>query len=173
MKRILLTLIVFASLAACGRDAHQDLKQWMQDATKDLRGRVPPLPEIKPFPVISYEAGDKADPFRPKNIETEKKSNGGGVKPNFERRKEPLEAYPLESLKMIGLVQKGNVKHAIIRAGTAVYQVKIGNYIGQNFGVVTAISDNEVMLKELVQDPTGDWVERTSKLQLQEQETKK
>lgn len=173
MSRILLTLCVLASLTACGSDVHQDLKQWMKDATKDLKGRVPPLPEIKPFPVVSYEAGEQSDPFRPMNIETEKKSSGGGIKPNFDRRKEPLEAYPLESLKMIGLLEKGKTKHAVIRAGTAVYQVKIGNYIGQNFGTITDISDSEVKLKELVQDSAGDWVERTSTLQLQEQEIKK
>lgn len=173
MRRILITLAILASLTACGNDVHQDLKQWMKDATKDLKGRVPPLPEIKPFPVVSYEAGDRSDPFKPMNIETEKKSNGGGVKPNFDRPKEPLEAYPLESLKMIGLLQKGKMKHAVLRAGTQVYQVKIGNYIGQNFGIIIDISDNEVKLKELVQDSAGDWVERTSTLQLQEQEMKK
>lgn len=173
MNRILLTLCVLAGLTACGSDVHQDLKQWMTDSTKDLKGRVPPLPEIKPFPVVSYEAGEKLDPFRPMNIETEKKSGGGGAKPNFDRRKEPLEAFPLESLKMIGLLQKGKIRHAIIRAGAQVYQVSVGNYIGQNFGTITEINDNEVKLKELVQDSAGDWVERTSTLQLQEQEMKK
>lgn len=174
MNRILPTLVVLACLSACSNDVHQDLKQWMKDATKDLKGRVPPLPVIKPFPVVSYEAGEKSDPFRPTNIETEKKSGGGsGAKPNFDRRKEPLEAFPLESLKMIGLLQKGKTKHAIIRAGTQVYQVIVGNYIGQNFGIITELNDNEVKLKELVQDSAGDWVERTSTLQLQEQETRK
>ena len=172
MNKILIVLCLF--LAACGNDVHQDLKQWMKDSTKDLKGRVPPLPEIRPFPAVSYEAGEKSDPFRPTNIESEKKSGGGtGAKPNFDRRKEPLEAFPLESLKMIGLIQKGKTRHAIIRAGTQIYQATIGNYIGQNFGIITDLTDSEVKLKELVQDSAGDWVERTSTLQLQEQETKK
>jgi len=173
MRRSLITLVILAFLTACGSDVNQDLKQWMKDTTKDLKGHVPPLPEIKPYPVVSYEAGERADPFKPMNIETEKKASGGGTKPNFDRPKEPLEAYPLESLKMIGLLEKGKTRHAVLRAGTQVYQVRVGNYIGQNFGVITSISENEVKLKELVQDSTGDWVERTSTLQLQEQETKK
>ena len=175
MSRLMPTLAVLASLmlTACGGDVHEDLKLWMKDATKDLKGRAPPLPEIKPFPVVSYDAGEKLDPFKPVGIDPEKKAVGGGIKPDFDRRKEPLEAYPLESLKMVGLLQQAKMKHAIIRAGTAVHQVKIGNYMGQNFGIITNISESEVQIRELVQDPAGDWVERTSTLQLQEQETKK
>ena len=170
------TLVVLASLVltACGGDVHEDLKLWMKEVTKDMKGRVPPLPEIKPFPIVSYDAGKLVIPFNPVGIDPEKKAVGGGIKPDLDRRKEPLEAYPLESLKMVGLLQQqGKMKFAIIRAGTAVHQVKIGNYIGQNFGIITNISENEVQIRELVQDSSGDWVERTSTLQLQEQETKK
>ena len=95
------------------------------------------------------------------------------MKPDLDRRKEPLEAFPLESLKMVGVLQKDKMIHAIIQAGKAVHQVKIGNYMGQNFGIITNITESEIQLRELVQDAVGDWVERTSSLQLQEQEVKK
>jgi type IV pilus assembly protein PilP len=172
MSRLTPSLVVLASLAltACGGDVNEDLKLWMKDATKDMKGRVPPLPEIKPFPVVSYDAGGKLDPFKPMGLDPEKKAVGGGTKPNFDRRKEALEAYPLESLKMVGLLERAKIRNAIIRAGTVVHLAKIGNYIGQNFGIITNISENEVRIRELVQDPAGDWVERTSTLQLQEQE---
>jgi type IV pilus assembly protein PilP len=180
MKARLLSLASLALLslllAACNGEEHQDIKQWMNEATKDLKGRVPPLPEIMPFPVVSYDAMDLVDPFRASKIEPDKKIGGGsagGVKPDFERRKEPLEAFPLESLKMVGLIQQKNLNFALIQTGKALYQVKIGNYMGQNFGIVTNITDSEVQLKELVQDSAGDWVERNSTLQLQEQETRK
>ncbi|HUY04728.1 MAG TPA: pilus assembly protein PilP [Rhodocyclaceae bacterium] len=170
---LLLSVILSLLLAGCGGGTHEDLKLWMKDATKNLKGHVPPLPEIKPFPVVSYDAGDALDPFKPFGNELEKKLNGGGLKPDFKRPKEPLESYPLESLKMVGVLQQGKVRQAVIRTGTRVYLVKVGNHLGQNFGVITDITDHEVRIKELVQDPSGDWVEHASTLELQEQETKK
>ena len=168
-----LLLLIALVLTACGGDVHDDLKTWMKDSTAKLKGRVPPLPEIKAFPIVSYDAGDQLDPFKPLAADPEKKATGSGIKPDLERRREPLESFPLESLKMVGLLERDKMKQAILRVGNTVYQVKIGNYLGQNFGIITDIKDSEVQIKELVQDPGGDWVERTSKLQLQEQETKK
>lgn len=177
MSRITLFSCLLASLllSACSSDEHQDVKEWMKDASKDIKGRVLPLPEIKPFPIVSYDATDLLNPFSPSKFEPDKKTegSGGGIKPNFNRFKEPLEAYPLESLKMVGLLKQGKMTNAIIRADNKAYLVKIGNYLGQNFGMIVDITDSEVQLKELVQDSSGDWVERPSALQLQEQETKK
>lgn len=178
MSRPALIAAVLAALVlgACGSDEHQDLKQWMKDATKDMKGRVKPLPEMKPFPIVSYDAAEMTDPFNPVKIGPDKKveaGGGGGIKPDFNRFREPLEAYPLESLKMVGLIQKEKMLNAIIKADKAVHLVKIGNYLGQNFGMITDITESEVHLRELVQDSAGDWVERPGTLQLQEQETKK
>jgi type IV pilus assembly protein PilP len=167
--------IAFAALllSACGSDEHQDLKDWMAEASKDMHGRVQPIPEIRPFPIISYDAGDLPEPFNPSKVVPEKRSGGGGIQPDFDRPREPLEAYPLESLKMVGVMMKGKVKHALIQVDNTVYQVRPGNHMGQNFGVIMNIDDAQVSIKELVQDPTGqtaDWVERISTLQLQEQD---
>ncbi|MBL8491577.1 MAG: pilus assembly protein PilP [Rhodocyclaceae bacterium] len=172
MRRVL-SIVACALLSACGGEEHQDLKMWMKESTKDLRGRVPPLPEIKAFPAVSYEAMDLVDPFKPQKIEPEKKGSGGGIKPDLDRRKEPLEAFPLESLKMVGVLQRDKMIHAVVLAGKAVHQVKIGNYMGQNFGIITNITESDIQLRELVQDAVGDWVERTSSLHLQEQEVRK
>ena len=171
---LLLSVILSLSLTACGGGTHDDLKLWMKDATKNMKGHVPPLPEIKPYAPVAYDAGAGLDPFKPFGNEIEKKGgSGGGLKPDFNRPKEPLESYRLESLKMVGVLQQGKVRQAVIRTGTSVFLVKIGNHLGQNFGVITDITDNEVRIKELVQDPSGDWVEHASTLELQEQETKK
>lgn len=163
-------------LSACGADEHQDLKQWMQEASKGIKGKVMDLPEIKPFPIVSYEASDLVAPFKTSKIEPDKKmqgNSGGGMTPDFERIKEPLEAYPIEALKMVGLLKQGKMVNAIVMANKAAHRVKVGNYMGQNFGMIVDITDSEIQLKELVQDSSGDWVERTSTLQLQEQEAKK
>lgn len=159
-------------LAACGGEEHQDIKNWMADAAKDMHGRVQPIPEIKPFPIISYDSGDLPEPFNPSKVVPEKRSGGGGIQPDFDRPREPLEAYPLESLKMVGVMRKDKVLHALIQVDNTVYQVRAGNHMGQSFGVITSITDAQVNIKELVQDPTGqtaDWVERMATLQLQEQ----
>lgn len=163
-------LILAMFLGACGGEEHDDIKQWMKDATKDLKGRVPPLPEVKPFPVVAYDAGNLISPFDASKIEPEKNvaGGGGGLKPDLNRRREPLEAYPLESLRMVGTMSNAKTMIAIVQADRSVYNVRTGNYLGQNFGVITHIDEAELTLKELVQDATGDWIERTSTLQLQE-----
>lgn len=178
MSYFALIITLFASvmmLASCGGDDHQDLKQWMQEASKDIKGKVLPIPEIKAFPIVSYDAADLIDPFNASKIEPEKRQNaeGPGLKPDLDRFKEPLEAFPLESLKMVGLLKQGKMINAIIQADSSVYTVKIGNYMGKDFGMIVDITDSDVQLKELIQDSSGEWVERSNTLQLQEQEIKK
>lgn len=157
-------------MAACGGEEHQDMRQWMKESTKDFKGKIPPLPAIKHFPPVAYEAADLVDPYNASKIEPERKAGGGGIKPDLDRRKEPLEAYPLESLNMVGTLIRGKMVHALIQADKNLHQVKIGNYMGQNFGIITDISEDEVKLKELVPDSLGDYMERTSTLQLQEKQ---
>lgn len=170
-KRRLPTLLTCLVLAACGGEEHEDIKLWMKEASKDMRGRAQPIPEIKPFPVVSYDAGSLLEPFSAAKVIPERKQGSGGVQPDFDRPREPLEAHPLEALRLVGMVRKNKVLHAMIQAGSVVHAVKTGNHLGQNFGVVTAITDSEVRLNELVQDPSGqtaDWVERAATLQLQD-----
>lgn len=171
MRAIASIFVAATLLTACGAEEHQDIKNWMDEVSKDMHGRVQPIPEIKPFPIISYDAGDLAEPFNPAKVVPERRG-GGGIQPDFDRPREPLEAYPLESLKMVGVVRKLKTLYALIQVDNTIYQVRPGNHMGQSFGVITAISDTQVSVKELVQDPTGqtaDWVERVAVLQLQEQ----
>ena len=170
MKK-LLVLACCALLVACSADSdHEDLRQWMNDASKNLKGKVPPLPEVKPYEPVAYDAGNLVDPFKPAKITPERKKNGGGAQPDFDRPREPLEAYPLESFEFVGVMTRKNVSYAIIQVDGSLYQVRTGNYLGQNFGVITKVSESEVVLKELVQDAAGDWIERVSSLLLQGQE---
>jgi type IV pilus assembly protein PilP len=169
-----IALALAFSMAGCGVGEHEDLREWMKSSTKDLRGKVPPLPEIKPFPVVAYEAAELTDPFSSKKLEPNKQQKTGtGAQPDMNRQREPLEAYPLESLKMVGILMQRKKFHALVQADKTLHQVRVGNYIGQNFGVITKVAEAEVTLKELVQDASGDWTERTSTLQLQEKGTGK
>lgn len=164
-------------MAACTGNDHEDLRGWMAENTKDLRGSIPKLPEAKPYQPISYESDGAIDPFKPGRIEPDSKDKGAQkgspFLPDFEARElrnSLLEKYPLESLKMIGYLNIGNRPFAVIRVDHHVKQVKVGEYLGQNFGLVTQITDQEVTLRELVQDSAGDWGERTSSLYLQRKE---
>jgi type IV pilus assembly protein PilP len=158
-------------LAACTGEEFGDLKAELKDKTKDLRGRIEPLPVVKPYEPVSYKAFDQTDPFSSAKIELVTKSagtGGGGLKPDLNRPKEPLEAYPLESLKMVGVLQQKRANFALVKADVGLYRVKVGNYLGQNFGLVTTITESQIQLRELIQDSVGDWTERQSTLQLQE-----
>jgi type IV pilus assembly protein PilP len=171
MKKIAVALASLA-LFACSSGDHEDLRKWMSDASKDIKGRIPPLPEVKPYAPVPYDAANLIDPFRPAKIEPEQKAGGGGgMAPDLNRPREPLEAYPLESLKYVGVLVKNKIGYAIIQTDGSLFQVKIGNYMGQNFGVITKVAEGEVTLRELVQDAAGDWVERVSTLMLQDKGT--
>ena len=97
-----------------------------------------------------------------------KAESSNGLKPNLERRREALEEFPLDTLKMVGLIEDRRSKNALIQVDKTVYQARVGNYLGQNFGMITKITETEVEMKEVVQDAAGEWVERTAKLELQE-----
>ena len=167
MRRALLCGAMALLVAGCGGESHQDLRAWMQEQGKGAKGKLDPLPQVKPYEPFAYNAFDLPDPFKPRKIEPVK--GGSKLAPDLNRRKEPLEAYPLESLQMVGSLQRGKTTYALVRTTEKdVYQIKIGNYMGQNFGVVVDISDGEIKLKELVQDGAGDWTERSSTIQLAE-----
>ena len=167
MRRHALLLALAAALTACGGESHQDLRAWMADQGKNTRGRLDPVPQIKPYEPFAYNAFDLPDPFKPRKIEPTK--GGSKLAPDLARRREPLEAFPLESLTMVGTLEKNKSMYALVRTPEKdVYQVRAGNYLGQDFGVIVGISDTDIKLRELVQDGAGDWTERTSSLQLQQ-----
>lgn len=161
---------VILLLTGCGGGEDDDLRAWMKDQGAASRGKIEPIPAMRPYEAFTYNAFDQADPFKPRKIETGKGARG----PDMTRRKEALEAFPLETLKMVGTLQKGQAMIGLIKANdNRVFQVRQGNYVGQNFGVITTISEGEINLKELFQDGAGDWAERQTKIILQEREQKK
>jgi type IV pilus assembly protein PilP len=175
MRRAVIVLAALA-LAACEGGEQQELRAELAGMTKDLRGKVPPLPVVKPYEPVPYTAYDLPDPFGPAKIllatKGQGQGGGGGLKPDLNRPKEPLEAFPLESLKLVGTLEQGRQTFGLVKADAALYRVRVGNYMGQNFGVITKISENEITLRELIQDSGGDWAERESSLLLLEADAK-
>jgi type IV pilus assembly protein PilP len=169
--RAILVIAIGVSLAGCGGESHQDLRAWMAEQGKGTRGKLDPVPQIKPYEPFAYNAFDMPDPFKPRKIEPAK--GGSKLAPDLARRREPLESFPLESLTMVGTLEKDRSIYALIRTPEKdVYQVRAGNHMGQDFGVITGITETEIRLRELVQDGAGDWTERTSSLQLQQPDQK-
>jgi type IV pilus assembly protein PilP len=168
MKQKYLILCGFPFLlAACG-EPHGDLHAWMSDQGRGMRGKIDPIPEVQEYEPFTYNAYDMQDPFFPRKMEQE--SNKGGPAP---RKPEPLEAYPLDGLKMVGTLERSKVTYGLIQApGKDIYQVSVGNYMGQDYGRIISITETEIQLKELVQDGTGDWTDRLSSLHLVESEQK-
>lgn len=165
--KLLLCLLPLCLLTACVGEKGDDLDQFMANAANDMSKSVEPLPEVLPYIPLEYNAdGQLSDPFKPRKAT----SKFGSLQPNVDRPKEPLEAYPLESLKYVGLMSKKNATYALIKTpDNMIQQVKVGNYVGPNFGLIAAIKDSAIEVKELVQDDlTGDWVERDASINLQE-----
>lgn len=162
-------IILPALLVGCGGEEFQDLRDFVRTAGAEMRGKVDPPPDIKPYEPFTYDnLTGLPDPFKPRTDAKNPRRTGQNL-PNLDRPKEELEDFPLESLKMVGFLFQRNVGHAVVRSAEGkVYRVKAGNYIGQNFGRITSVSEIEIKIKEMVQDSAGDWSERESKLQLVE-----
>ena len=175
-KQLLFSSLCALLLSACADTADQSrIRAWMDDNTRGLRGQVDPLPEIKPYEPVPYEVEDLSDPFDSAKLEAEVRSRklASGVsvlQPDFEAREvrnSLLEKHPLETLKMIGMFYINEQPMAVIKVDNKVQQVRVGDYLGTDFGRITAIRESEVEVLELVQDPSGDWTEREASLFLQ------
>ncbi len=168
--RNLVCLVAMSLLAACACGKNRDLQEFMQEIEKNAPRRIEPLPQIQTYEPFEYAGYDLPDPFHPRKLTPAK--SAGAFQPDLNRRKEPLESYPLESLQMVGTLRRGGEMFALVRADKTIYRVAKGNYMGQNFGQVVAVNDQDVQLKEVVQDSLGDWAERMSTLTLIEDNKK-
>jgi type IV pilus assembly protein PilP len=173
---LLLALAVVAVLGGCGSSEPDEVQKWMQEQRAATRPKVLPIPEPKRFTPQEYTQQAAIDPFSQQKLtqalkrESQQTGSTGAalLAPEMNRRKEPLEAFPLDAMVMVGTLVKQGQPVALVKVDNLLYQVRPGNYLGQNYGKVVKVSETEVVLRELVQDAAGEWVERNSTLQLQE-----
>lgn len=165
-------LPLLALLAGCGDGSEGEIREWMAQTRNQAKVFVPKLAEPKTFAPFSYSRKDSIDPFNPAKLAAAlaklRAQSGSGLKPDMERPREPLEQYPLDAVRMVGTLQKPGLSYAILQVDKLIYQAKVGNYLGQNFGMITEITEDSVNLKEIVQDAAGEWTERKARLELQE-----
>lgn len=162
-------------IVGCGSAEKEELQQWMAQERANTKPNIKPLEEPKVFKPQDYSGADSADPFNNQRLlqilrkeSSQNSTNASLLAPELNRRKEPLESEPLDSMAMVGSLNKKGTPTALLKIGGLLYQVKVGNYLGQNYGKITQITENSIRLREIVQDGTGDWIERISSLELQE-----
>ena len=160
-----------ALLSACGSGSQSDVQEWMDGVKKETHVNVPKLSEPKVFVPVAYAGKNEIDPFDPDKllvVFARMKSSNKGLVPNKDRQPEVLESFPLDAIKMVGTIEKPGTKYALVQVDKTIFQVKVGNYMGQSLGRVVKLTQSEIDLKETVQDATGEWIEREAKLELQE-----
>jgi type IV pilus assembly protein PilP len=153
-------------ITGCGKDEFADLREFLATAGKGAQQGLEPLPPVVAQKEFTYDPADLTDPFHPRSM---KAGKGGGIQPDLTRPKGPLEQDPLDGLRMVGTILKNNQLFALVRRpDSTLYRVSKGDHLGQNYGVVTDISDAGIDIKEIVQDGSGDWTETKARMVLQE-----
>jgi len=162
-------------LVGCGASDRDELEQWMSAERNAARPKVSALqPPIK-FTPRTYGQEGSIEPFSNQKLvqalkrdSTQATSNAALISPELSRRKEPLEAMPLDAVAMVGSLTKAGRPVALVRVDNLIYQVRVGNHLGQNYGRITAVTEASLVLREIVQDAAGEWTERPATLQLLE-----
>jgi type IV pilus assembly protein PilP len=159
-------------LAGCANQSMSDLKDFVAEVKAREPGPLSPLPELKQVEPFIYLAGDRRDPFRPQEatVAAPAATAGKGPMPDFERRKEELESYSLDTLKMVGTLEQAGEMWGLVQTqdGT-IHRVRTGNYMGLNHGRIVRITEDKIELSELLQDGAGGYVENAAALGLGEE----
>ncbi len=172
--KMAIPLILASGLAGCANSNLQDLQQYVQEVKNSQKGRIEPLPEFKPFETFTYNALSLKDPFVPwQTADAVKRSGqqlaGTGPQPDFNRRKEILEQFPLDSLRMVGTLERDGRLWAIIKAPDGlVHRVREDNYMGQNHGKIIRLAEGKIEITEIMSDGLGGWMERPTSVTLVE-----
>ena len=170
-SRVCAGLLSLFVLAGCTAD-HDELRAWMEQQRREAKPNVQPLQAPKKFDPEPYSVAQSVEPFSTQKLSValkqESRQPNSLMAAEMNRRKEPLESYPLDSMSMVGSVNKQGQPFALLRVDNLLYQVKMGDHLGQNYGLITKIGETEIVLRELVMDAAGEMIERPATLQLQE-----
>jgi type IV pilus assembly protein PilP len=170
-RRLGAASLLLALLAGCGAES-EELQDWMERQRREVKPNVSPLTPPKKFEAQPYTSAQAVDPFSNQKLtvalKQEARQPNSMLAAELNRRKEPLEAYPLDGMTMVGSVAKQARPFALLRVDNLLYQVKVGDHLGQNYGRITKITETQIELREIVQDAAGEWIERPATLQLQE-----
>jgi len=169
-KKLMVPALMALLLAGCGDSDVREVRTWMEETKAQTKPSVKPLPESKEFVPYAYNQAQAPDPFSADKLAGPgaQAQQPNKAQPDLDRPREALENYPLDTMRMVGMMQKGGVSFALVQIERSVYRVRAGQHLGQNFGQVTRVTPDATEIREMVQDAGGDWVERISKLELQQ-----
>ena len=165
--KVTLMLSTALILSACSSGRYGDLDSFIEEVKTSQKGRIDPLPEIKPYETFAYNPSEMRDPFTP-HVE-EIAMIDSGMRPNMNRKREPLEQYPLDTLIFVGHLEKSGARWGLVASpDSSVYRVQVGNYIGKNYGKIISITETNIKLVEIIPSGTGGWIDREASLALSE-----
>lgn len=173
VAKILWLALAASALSACD-SGQEDMQRWMAEQRAQVKPSVPPISEPKKFTPQAYTEASAFEPFNILKLtqalrrESNQPSTSELIAPELARRKEALEAFPLDSMAMVGSMNRNGQPVALLRVDKLLYKVRVGEYLGLNYGRITRINETEIALREIVQDAAGEWIERVATLQLQE-----
>lgn len=164
-------LILAAALAVggCADDTMKDLKAYVEEVKARPGGPIKPVPEFKPAETYTYAPADRRSPFVVQEAETEQTQavTGTGPRPDPNRRREELEQFPLDTLRMVGILEQNNEIWGLVQSKEkTIYRVQPDNYMGQNHGKINRITEEQIELTELIPDGIGGYIERRATLAL-------
>ena len=172
LKTLRYSVLAFAvaSLFACSSEQHGDLQNYVKQIKAKQKGRVEPLPEVKPYTTFTYNAHELREPFTSFALsDAEEQEELNGLRPDINRKREQLEQFPLDTLSFVGHLEKGDTRWGLIAApDQTVYRVQIGNHLGKNYGEILSINETAIKINEVIPNGLGGWVEREASISLSE-----
>ena len=160
-----LAVVAATLLAGCGAKDEDVLRQWMAETRKAPVPPPPPLPAAKPYVPRDYAGLGAPEPFAAAKIGVLNRALSES--PEAHRPRQPLEDFPLENFKMLGTMRKAGETYGIVKVDNKIHHVRVGQYLGQNDGRVVRITDQEIVLRELVREGVGEWQEKMTSLKLE------
>lgn len=176
-SRVAIVSAISLLVTACDGGAHQDLTKFVADtkAAAAKTSKIDDLPDIQPYETYLFDQNISRNPFAASVAEEDEvtTASSNGVQPPRDRRKEPLEAYPLDGLRMVGTLEQDDKLWAIIsvvnNAEGGIHRVSLDNYMGQNYGRVVSITEDKIDLIEIIPNGLGGWIEQNSSIALSEE----
>ena len=165
LKKLLLLCVSAITLNACSQN-NDDLTQFIETTKSKHLGSVQPLPQFTPYQNFAYSASDLRDPFEQAfEAEVDEDSEESGLRPDSQRPKEPLESFPLDTLRMVGILVQNDVTWGLVKdPNNVVHRIQTGNYVGQNEGQIIAVNEQQIDLIEIISDGLGGYIERSASL---------